>query len=37
VFDFSLDGKDAGSIEDVCKKSNDLLEMIGDCGDEYRS
>ncbi|MDF2738069.1 MAG: hypothetical protein K0S93_1928, partial [Nitrososphaeraceae archaeon] len=20
----------------VCKKSNDLFEIIGDCGDEYR-
>jgi aryl-alcohol dehydrogenase-like predicted oxidoreductase len=36
VFDLSLDSEDAGGIEDVCKKSNDLLEMIGDCGDEYR-
>jgi aryl-alcohol dehydrogenase-like predicted oxidoreductase len=36
VFDLSLDSEDAGSIEDVCKKSSDLLEMIGDCGDEYR-
>jgi aryl-alcohol dehydrogenase-like predicted oxidoreductase len=36
VFGFRLDGEDNGSIEDVCKKSNDLFEMIGDCGDEYR-
>jgi aryl-alcohol dehydrogenase-like predicted oxidoreductase len=36
VFGFRLDQNDNGSIEDVCKKSNDLFEMIGDCGDEYR-
>jgi aryl-alcohol dehydrogenase-like predicted oxidoreductase len=36
VFDLRLDQDDNGSIEDVCKKSNDLFEMIGDCGDEYR-
>jgi aryl-alcohol dehydrogenase-like predicted oxidoreductase len=36
VFGFRLDGEDNGSIEDVCKKSNDLFERIGDCGDEYR-
>jgi aryl-alcohol dehydrogenase-like predicted oxidoreductase len=36
VFGFRLDRDDNGSIEDVCKKSNDLFEMIGDCGDEYR-
>jgi aryl-alcohol dehydrogenase-like predicted oxidoreductase len=36
VFGFRLDKDDNGSIEEVCKKSNDLFEMIGDCGDEYR-
>jgi aryl-alcohol dehydrogenase-like predicted oxidoreductase len=36
VFGFRLDGDDDGSIEDVCKKSTDLFEKIGDCGDEYR-
>ena len=36
VFDFRLDGDDNGSIEEVCKKSNNLFEAIGDCGDEYR-
>jgi aryl-alcohol dehydrogenase-like predicted oxidoreductase len=36
VFGLRLDGDDIGSIEDVCKKSNDLFETIGDCGDEYR-
>jgi aryl-alcohol dehydrogenase-like predicted oxidoreductase len=36
VFGFRLDGDDLGSIEEVCRKSNDLYETIGDCGDEYR-
>lgn len=36
VFGFKMDKDDRGSIEDVCKKSNDLFEIIGDCGDEYR-
>jgi aryl-alcohol dehydrogenase-like predicted oxidoreductase len=36
VFGFRLDKDDNDSIEEVCKKSNDLFEMIGDCGDEYR-
>jgi aryl-alcohol dehydrogenase-like predicted oxidoreductase len=36
VFNFILDKDDNGSIEEVCKKSNNLFEMIGDCGDEYR-
>ena len=36
VFSFKLDKDDTNSIEEVCKKSNDLFETIGDCGDEYR-
>jgi aryl-alcohol dehydrogenase-like predicted oxidoreductase len=36
VFNFSLDKSDYDDIEVVCKKSNDLFEIIGDCGDEYR-
>ena len=36
VFGLQLDQDDKSSIEDVCKKSNDLFEIIGDCGDEYR-
>ncbi len=36
VFDFRLDKADNDSIEEVCKKSNNLFETIGDCGDEYR-
>jgi len=36
VFSFKLDKDDTNSIDEVCKKSNDLFETIGDCGDEYR-
>jgi aryl-alcohol dehydrogenase-like predicted oxidoreductase len=36
VFNFTLDKSDYDDIEVVCKKSNDLFEIIGDCGDEYR-
>jgi aryl-alcohol dehydrogenase-like predicted oxidoreductase len=36
VFGFRLDGDDLASIEEVCRKSNDLYETIGDCGDDYR-
>lgn len=36
VFGFRLDSDDHSGIEEVCKKSNDLFEVIGDCGDEYR-
>lgn len=36
VFGFRLDKDDNESIEEVCKKSNNLFSLIGDCGDEYR-
>lgn len=36
VFNFKLSHDDTGKIEEVCRKSNDLFETIGDCGDEYR-
>jgi aryl-alcohol dehydrogenase-like predicted oxidoreductase len=36
AFDLRMDKDDNSSIEDVCKKSNNLFEAIGDCGDEYR-
>jgi aryl-alcohol dehydrogenase-like predicted oxidoreductase len=36
VFSFRLEKNDTNSIEEVSKKSNDLFETIGDCGDEYR-
>jgi aryl-alcohol dehydrogenase-like predicted oxidoreductase len=36
VFNFCLDKSDYADIDSVCSKSNDLFEIIGDCGDEYR-
>jgi aryl-alcohol dehydrogenase-like predicted oxidoreductase len=36
VFKFSLDKLDCDAIDAVCTKSNNLFEIIGDCGDEYR-
>jgi len=36
VFNLKLGRSDLDAIDAVCKKSNYLFEMIGDCGDEYR-
>ena len=36
VFNFSLDKSDHDTIDTVCTKSNNLFDMVGDCGDEYR-
>lgn len=36
AFSLNLDNDDVNSIEEVCSKSNDLFERIGDCGNEYR-
>ena len=36
VFNFCLDKSDCDAIDAVCTKSNNLFEIIGDCGDEYR-
>ncbi|HYP43178.1 MAG TPA: aldo/keto reductase, partial [Candidatus Nitrosocosmicus sp.] len=36
VFNFSLDKSDRHAIDSVCSRSNNLFEIIGDCGDEYR-
>jgi aryl-alcohol dehydrogenase-like predicted oxidoreductase len=36
VFNFSLDKSDCNDIDAVCTKSNNLFEIIGDCGEEYR-
>jgi aryl-alcohol dehydrogenase-like predicted oxidoreductase len=36
VFSFSLNQNDIDEIDGVLSKSNDLLQIIGDCGDEYR-
>uniref|UniRef100_A0A1J3DVW7 Putative oxidoreductase, chloroplastic n=2 Tax=Noccaea caerulescens TaxID=107243 RepID=A0A1J3DVW7_NOCCA len=36
VFSLVLDDEDVKSIQEVTKKGKDLLQVIGDCGDEYR-
>ena len=36
AFGFELDGGDRAIIEGVLAKSRDLMQLIGDCGDEYR-
>ncbi|MDH3677244.1 MAG: aldo/keto reductase [Nitrosopumilus sp.] len=36
VFEFDLDSEDKTMIKSVTQKSNDLFNVIGDCGDEYR-
>jgi aryl-alcohol dehydrogenase-like predicted oxidoreductase len=36
VFNFNLDKSDRDAIDAVCTKANNLFEIIGDCGDEYR-
>ena len=37
VFGVELDGDDISMIEAVLGRSRDLITLIGDCGDEYRS
>jgi aryl-alcohol dehydrogenase-like predicted oxidoreductase len=36
VFDIKLDKGDISMINSITERSNDLFEIIGDCGDEYR-
>ena len=36
VFDIHLESEDLAMIRSVTCKSNDLFNVIGDCGDEYR-
>jgi aryl-alcohol dehydrogenase-like predicted oxidoreductase len=36
VFSFALDAGDRAAIDAVLAKSRDLMQVIGDCGDEYR-
>jgi aryl-alcohol dehydrogenase-like predicted oxidoreductase len=36
VFDLTLDAEDLAAIEAVLAGSRDLMQAIGDCGDEYR-
>lgn len=37
VFDCSLDGDDLKQIDAISQKSENLYQIIGDCGDEYRN
>jgi aryl-alcohol dehydrogenase-like predicted oxidoreductase len=36
VFEFQLDREDYQALEAIFSRSQDLLQRIGDCGDEYR-
>ncbi|TVP41869.1 aldo/keto reductase [Candidatus Nitrosocosmicus arcticus] len=36
VFNFSLGKSDYDVIDTICAKSNNLFDIVGDCGDEYR-
>ncbi len=36
VFDFDLDSEDRRSIIAIIQRGRDLMQVIGDCGDEYR-
>ena len=36
VFNFSLVKSDYDDIDMICRRSNNLFNAIGDCGDEYR-
>lgn len=36
VFDFSLSNEDFELLDTVLNQGNDLYQIIGDCGDEYR-
>lgn len=36
VFQLTLSNEDRDAIESILVQSNDLLDVIGDCGDEYR-
>ncbi|KAM7271434.1 hypothetical protein ACFE04_030648 [Oxalis oulophora] len=36
IFSLNLDEEDVNSIRQVCERGRNLLNVIGDCGDEYR-
>ena len=36
VFDFHLNDDDLEKIRKISNQSSDLMEIIGDCGNEYR-
>lgn len=37
IFSLALDEEDMNCISEVSRKGKNLLEVIGDCGDKYRS
>ena len=37
IFSLELDEEDMNSITEVSKKGRNLMDIIGDCGDEYRA
>lgn len=37
IFSLELDEEDMNSITEVSKKGRNLMDIIGDCGDEYRT
>ncbi|MGH7038057.1 MAG: aldo/keto reductase [Stellaceae bacterium] len=36
TFDLALDGEDRAAIDAILGRSRNLMQVIGDCGDEYR-
>jgi aryl-alcohol dehydrogenase-like predicted oxidoreductase len=36
IFDLAPDAEDAARLDPVVSRSRDLMQIIGDCGDEYR-
>ncbi len=36
IFDIALDADDFAAMEPVLARSRELMQLIGDCGDEYR-
>jgi aryl-alcohol dehydrogenase-like predicted oxidoreductase len=36
IFDLTLDDEDRALLDDVSRSGSDLMDVIGDCGDEYR-
>jgi hypothetical protein len=37
IFSLELDEEDMNSITEVSRKGRNLMDIIGDCGDEYRA
>jgi diketogulonate reductase-like aldo/keto reductase len=37
IFSLELDEEDMNSISEASREGRNLMEIIGDCGDEYRA